>query len=227
MRKVGTSTGHEQIYFAAFELAAIAGTWVLLNAGDFRVGHWCAVLAPLLTLGWIFSNVRSHDYHTYWWAALKKIEAFNGWTTTRPEYASKYEDRRNKIPLFGKLPYSIFTDWFVPIFFFIVWGFILQIDWHGTTHNEPVLAQQAHINDNPTDWWLVAFTGALAVVAALQFGALMWQILTTRKTAGKELRAYIFPLQRFENQRKWRFETESRLYKFWKDSGSSMCQLGF
>lgn len=44
-----------------------------------------------------------------------------------------------------------------------------------------------------TDWWLVAFTEALAVVAALQFFALIWQIRTTQKTAESELRAYIFP----------------------------------
>jgi hypothetical protein len=45
-----------------------------------------------------------------------------------------------------------------------------------------------------TDWWLVAFTGALAIVAALQLATLVWQILTSRDATRKELRAYVLPV---------------------------------
>jgi len=120
-------------YFAAFEIAAIAGTWVVLNACDFRVGHWLLLLAVFLTASWIFSNVKSHDYVTYWWKVLEEIEGREEWKK-KPEYVSKYEVRRKKRPVLGKLPYSFFTNWLVPIFFFIVWVCLLRIDWNGTTH---------------------------------------------------------------------------------------------
>ena len=42
-----------------------------------------------------------------------------------------------------------------------------------------------------TDLWLVRFTGVLALVAALQLLALVWQVLTSRDAAEKELRAYL------------------------------------
>jgi hypothetical protein len=120
-------------YFAAFELAAIAGTWVVLNASDLRVGHLLLVLAVLLTVGWIVSNLKSHDYVKYWWKALEEIEAREEWKR-KPDYVSAYEARRKQRLVLSKLQYSVFTDWLVPTFFFIVWGCLLWIDWNGTTH---------------------------------------------------------------------------------------------
>lgn len=120
-------------YFAAFEIAAIAGTWVVLNAGDFTVGHWLLLLAIFLTASWIFSNVKSHDYVTYWWSALKEIEDREEWKK-KPEFVSSYVARRKKRRVLGKLQYSFFTNWLVPIFFFIVWVSLLGIDWNGTSH---------------------------------------------------------------------------------------------
>jgi hypothetical protein len=120
-------------YFAAFEIAAIAGTWVVLNAGDFYVGHWLLLLAIFLTASWIFSNVRSHDYVRYWWKVLEDIEGREEWKR-KPEYVSAYEMRRKKRRVLNKLQYSFFTNWLVPTFFLIVWLFLLWVDWNGTTH---------------------------------------------------------------------------------------------
>jgi len=47
--------------------------------------------------------------------------------------------------------------------------------------------------EETTNRRLMYFTAALAVVAALQFLALLWQVKTTRSTSEKELRAYVFP----------------------------------
>jgi hypothetical protein len=44
-----------------------------------------------------------------------------------------------------------------------------------------------------TDWWLVAFTGILTFAAALQFFAILRQVLTTRSLAVRLLRAYVLP----------------------------------
>jgi len=120
-------------YFAAFEIAAIAGTWVVLNACDFTVGHSLLLLAVFLTASWIFSNVKSHDYVMYWWKALEEIEGREEWKK-KPEYVSNYEARRKQRRGLGKLKYSFFTNWLVPIFFFIVWVCLLRIDWNGTSH---------------------------------------------------------------------------------------------
>ncbi len=66
-------------YFAAFEVAAIAGTWAVLDDTNTKIGHWHVLLAALLaillslflTTAWIFSNVKSYDYHIYWWNVLR------------------------------------------------------------------------------------------------------------------------------------------------------------
>src|ERR1700721_3689307 len=86
-------------YFAAFETAAIAGTWVLLGQKDLTLGHWSVLLAVLLTLGWIFSNLKSHAYVRYWWGVLEEIESRDEWIK-KPVYVSQYENRRKKNRLF-------------------------------------------------------------------------------------------------------------------------------
>ena len=81
-------------YFAAFEIAAIGGTWVVLNANDLTVGRYSLVLASFLTASWIFSNVKSHDYLMYWWKALAEIEAMPGWEQKKPDFVSGHPKRK-------------------------------------------------------------------------------------------------------------------------------------
>jgi hypothetical protein len=119
-------------YFAAFEIAAMAGTWVLLGEKDLTLGHLCLPLALVLTAGWIFSNLKSHGYVEYWWNVLKEIEARDEWVR-KPDYVSNYETRRRKRAALLKLPYSVFTNWFVPIFFLVAWLLLLCFFWQGTT----------------------------------------------------------------------------------------------
>jgi hypothetical protein len=88
-------------YFAAFEIAAIAGTWVVLNAGDFRVGHWLLLLAVFLTASWIFSNVKSHDYVRYWWEALEEIERREEWNDLPPVVVPLLMLVRQPLPMGG------------------------------------------------------------------------------------------------------------------------------
>jgi len=118
-------------YFAAFEIAAIAGTWVLLGEKNLMLGHLCLLLALVLTASWIFSNLKSHAYVEYWWNVLKEIEAREEWVR-KPDYVSKYEDRKRKSPALLKLSYSNFTNWLVPLFFFVVWLALLCVYWKGT-----------------------------------------------------------------------------------------------
>lgn len=117
-------------YFALFVTAAIGGTWVVLDDQDITKGHryflfaadFAVVLAIVLTAAWIFSNLKSYDYHMYWWSVLEKIEKSNGWTSSdAPDYVSAYEMRRKQRRTLSIVPYHFFTNWFVPIAFFIFW----------------------------------------------------------------------------------------------------------
>ena len=47
--------------------------------------------------------------------------------------------------------------------------------------------------DKSSPDWVARFTGLLVFVTFLQLTALVWQIRTSRSTAQKELRAYVFP----------------------------------
>lgn len=119
-------------YFAAFEIAAIAGTWVLLGEKELALGHLCLPLALVLTAGWIFSNLKSHAYLEYWWNVLKEIETRDEWVR-KPDYISNYETRRRKPAALLKLPYSVFTNWFVPLFFLAAWLLLVHTYWNGTS----------------------------------------------------------------------------------------------
>ncbi len=118
-------------YFAAFEIAAMAGTWVLLGDKDLRLGHWTALLVVLLTGAWIFSNVKSHAYVDYWWDVLRELESSEKWEV-KPAYISKYEERRKRQRRLLRLPYSIFTNWLVPCFFLAAWLLLIGFYWNGT-----------------------------------------------------------------------------------------------
>jgi hypothetical protein len=61
-------------YFAAFETAAIAGCWHLVEQKRWQ-GLLVSVLAILLTVVWFLNNLKTHGYVDYWWRALTKIEA--------------------------------------------------------------------------------------------------------------------------------------------------------
>jgi hypothetical protein len=148
-------------YFAAFELAAIAGSWVVLDDKKLIVGHRSllivavptGLLAIALTAAWIFSNVKSYDYHIYWWSVLKTIESRGGWGIIRPDYVSEHENRRTKHlehPRFEKWEYHTFTNWHVPIAFFVIWiGVIvglIGLRWSGTA--DPVLSKTSELSTN-------------------------------------------------------------------------------
>jgi hypothetical protein len=69
-----------------------------------------------------------------------------------------------------------------------------------TTQIEPPQSQKeaAQITNQrdqkaTTDWWLMLFTGVLALVAVLQLLSLVWQISSTKAATEKQLRAYVLP----------------------------------
>lgn len=139
-------------YFAAFELAAIAGSWVVLDDSTLITEHrrlvFAAILtfslALILTVAWIFSNLKSYDYHIYWWRVLAEIETGGGWRDGAPKYVSRHEERRkrspllDKFPLLGKRDYHNFTNLVVPVAFLVIWvilvGGLIWLRWGAMVH---------------------------------------------------------------------------------------------
>jgi hypothetical protein len=123
-------------YFAALEVAAIAGSWVILH-DDGMLGHRSLLItvdlavALVLTAARIFSNLKSYDYHMYWWDALDEIEKGAGWTSMHPNYVSEHERRRRKRPrpILGLWSYRNFTNWTVPIAFLVIWATLVGLVW--------------------------------------------------------------------------------------------------
>jgi hypothetical protein len=108
-------------YFALFVTGAIAGTWAVLDDTNITIRHrYFLVLAVVLTLAWIFSNVKSHDYLMYWWKRLGELETCRKWESEPPNYISAYPTLRKKRWI-RILPYHVFTNYLVPIGFFLFW----------------------------------------------------------------------------------------------------------
>jgi len=61
-------------YFAAFELAALAGCWHLVESGHLWTALLGSILGISLTIVWWSSNSAVHNYVDYWWASIRKIE---------------------------------------------------------------------------------------------------------------------------------------------------------
>jgi hypothetical protein len=108
-------------YFAAFEIAAIGGTWEVFHDKDFGAGVLFWVLGVLLTFVWLYNNLKTHAYLLYWWESLKEIE--NTVTGPTTKYALHYDKRRNNFGLceLKWLPYSMVTNWLMPILFLAGW----------------------------------------------------------------------------------------------------------
>jgi len=78
---------------------------------------------------------------------------------------------------------------------------------------------------------LTWFTGFLALVAGMQFFALIWQVMSTRTASRTELRAYVFPksITRYNDQGVWKFraiyensgKTPAHDFKHWIMEGIS------
>ena len=120
-------------YFAVFEVAAIAGSWAVLDDRTLITSNRSLLIAAgltfllglILTVAWIFSNLKSYDYHMYWWGVLEEIEKGDGWISRAPCFVSGYQERRKKRPILGYLKYHNFTNWFVPTTFLIIWAILV------------------------------------------------------------------------------------------------------
>lgn len=61
-------------YFAAFETAALAGCWYVVEHGHWWTGMAFSTLGLLSAIIWFITSLAVHKYVDYWWSAIKKIE---------------------------------------------------------------------------------------------------------------------------------------------------------
>ena len=104
-------------YFAAFETAALAGCWHLLEKPEPVEGVTVAFLGVLLTGVWFLSNTATHTYVLYWWNSLKKIEKTLSLDQTGLDFVTRHPGSGNAIP------YRWLVQ-MVPVIFAIAWIFL-------------------------------------------------------------------------------------------------------
>jgi len=101
-------------YFAAFETAALAGCWYLVEHSHPGMGMFVSILAIGITIVWLLSNSAVHSYIEYWLKAIMTIEKKLSLDEEGFDFASKH-------PGSGALiRYSTLVQ-LVPMLFMIAW----------------------------------------------------------------------------------------------------------
>jgi len=99
-------------YFAAFETAALAGCWYVLDKRYLTTGIVFSILGVSLTIVWSISNLKTHAYVRHWWEAIISVE---GQLRLSPnDFATKIEEQRKTLPYRNVIQV-------VPILFGIAW----------------------------------------------------------------------------------------------------------
>jgi len=61
-------------YFAAFETAALAGCWYVVEHNHARYGLAFSLLGLSSTIVWFITSIAVHRYVAYWWESIQKVE---------------------------------------------------------------------------------------------------------------------------------------------------------
>jgi hypothetical protein len=61
-------------YFAAFEVAALAGCWHVVEQAHRWSGLAFSFAGLVSTVAWLVTSVAVHRYISYWWESIKHIE---------------------------------------------------------------------------------------------------------------------------------------------------------
>src|ERR1700733_11810374 len=99
-------------YFAAFETAALAGCWYVLDKQYLKTGIVFSLLGINLTIIWTLSNSKTHAYVRHWWEAIISVE--KQLKLTPNDFATKIEEQQKA------LPYRTVIKG-VPILFGVAW----------------------------------------------------------------------------------------------------------
>lgn len=99
-------------YFAAFETAAIAGCWHLLEKRYLRTEITASLIGIALTIVWAVSNSKTHAYVRHWWKAIIQME--EALHLSPNDFAKQLENKPKEVPYRSLIQA-------VPILFGLVW----------------------------------------------------------------------------------------------------------
>ena len=106
-------------YFAVFETAATAGIWRLIELKHWWTSLACSIGLVVLTIVWIFNNVRLHEYIRYWWErAGTAEEAYLKSCDRAIPLVSNYEKNRPSRNTSIAYHQSVQT---IPVLFLLCW----------------------------------------------------------------------------------------------------------
>lgn len=103
-------------YFAAFETAALAGCWYVVEHGHPGYGLAFSLAGLASTIVWLITSVAVHSYIDYWWKSIKVIEGdslFKGL-----DFATKHPGSRlHPSLLVHVIPVLFMAAWIVILIF--------------------------------------------------------------------------------------------------------------
>jgi hypothetical protein len=105
-------------YFAAFETAAVAACWHLIETSHRRAPIFASILGLLLTLVWFLNNRAVRKYVLHWWSSLQDLEGKLKFHDLGFDYVAQHRGSG------GVLEYHWIVQ-SVPIVFAIVWILLL------------------------------------------------------------------------------------------------------
>jgi len=109
-------------YFAAFETAALAGCWYVLEQRHLWSGIAFSLLGFASALIWCLTSVAVHGYVDYWWRAIKKSEAELSLKKDGLDFATNHPGSRMHPSLLVHM---------IPVLFMVAWGVIFFFALHG------------------------------------------------------------------------------------------------
>jgi hypothetical protein len=103
-------------YFVAFETAALAGCWYVVEHTHLWSGLAFSVLGFASALIWCLTSVAVHKYVDYWWESIKKLEAKLSLKSNELDFATAHR---------GSGMHPSFLVHIIPVLFMVAWVWIL------------------------------------------------------------------------------------------------------
>lgn len=81
-------------YFAAFETAALAGGWYVVEHAHPWPGLAFSLIGLASAIVWFITSIAVHRYVSYWWEAIKQIEGKLSLENDAFDFATKHPGSR-------------------------------------------------------------------------------------------------------------------------------------
>ncbi len=112
-------------YFAAFETAALAGCWYVVEHHHLWVGLAFSLLGLVSALIWRITSEGVHNYVAYWWKSIHEAENKLSLGAEGLDYATKHTGSGRPL---GQRPSRMVL--FIPVLFMLAWVVIAAFAIH-------------------------------------------------------------------------------------------------